>query len=83
MDNGGDGDGSLTLDEWLITMSKVGKAMTDEQFEADLLGMVQPAQSPRGMKLDRVKKLKEIFHKMDEDGGMCPQRTLHTTTHAA
>ena len=42
MDQSGDGNGTLTLDEWLSTMAKVGKSMTDEQFEADLLSMIKP-----------------------------------------
>jgi Ca2+-binding EF-hand superfamily protein len=42
MDESGDGNGELTLDEWLSTMAKVGNSMTDEQFEADLLSMIKP-----------------------------------------
>jgi hypothetical protein len=52
-----------------MTMAKVGKSMTDEQFEADLLGMITPKQSlVQGMAPERLKKLKDLFHSMDEDG---------------
>lgn len=69
MDSGGNGNGELTLDEWLAVMSKVGKSMSDEQFEADLLSMIKPAELQATMGRQRVKKLKELFHRMDEDGG--------------
>ena len=39
MDANGDGNGTLTLDEWLNTMGKVGKSKSDEEFETELLGM--------------------------------------------
>ena len=41
MDAQGDRDGTLSMDEWLSTMSKVGKSMSDEQFEQDLGSMVK------------------------------------------
>ena len=37
----GDSSGCLTLDEWLGTMGKVGLAMSDEQFETDIMSMLR------------------------------------------
>lgn len=40
MDNKGDKNGSLSLDEWLDTMTKVGLSMDDATFERDLASML-------------------------------------------
>jgi hypothetical protein len=40
MDNNGDRNGSLSMDEWLGTMTKVGLAMDDASFERDLVSML-------------------------------------------
>ena len=41
MDAQGDRNGSLSMEEWLSTMAKVGKTMSDAQFEKDLGSMVK------------------------------------------
>ena len=39
MDQGGDQNGQLSLNEWLETFAKVGQSKTDDEFEDDLLSM--------------------------------------------
>lgn len=68
MDGKGNNDGSLDLDEWLTTMSKVGLSMSDEQFEKDLGSMIKESSIAPGLAPERLQKLKEIFVSMDTDG---------------
>ena len=47
MDAQANNDGLLTLDKWLGTMSKVGSAMSDEEFERDLGSMLRASMAIR------------------------------------
>ena len=41
IDSQGNGDGQVTLDEWLATMGMLNQHMTDMKFEAWLMGIIQ------------------------------------------
>ena len=84
MDSSGDGNGELTLDEWLQIMSKVGQSMSDEQFESDLLGLIKPPpESAQALSANRLARLKQLFNEMDTDGDgtvECVNRIEHAPT---
>ena len=62
MDKRGDGNGSLSLDEWLTTMSLVGRTMTDAAFERDLASMLRPSNEViASIAPERLAKLKSLF----------------------
>ena len=62
MDKRGDGNGSLSLDEWLTTMSLVGRSMTDAAFERDLASMLRPSNEViASIAPERLAKLKSLF----------------------
>jgi len=68
MDERGDKDGELSLEEWLNTMTKVGLNMTDKDFKRDIGSMLKigVAEAP-SLAPERLATLKEIFVAMDVD----------------